>query len=90
MISNEDRQLLCALIDDLRLRGVHIVHLETGSVKVEIHVNPLSAGELPLAKESQESMLEKANLTPEQKATLEQQQADRDLFSDTDENDDDK
>ena len=94
MISDEDRQKLCALIDDLRLRGVHVIHIETASnsmlvpnVKLEIHVNPLSEGELPRAKSAQDAMIEKGNVTPEERAVLEQQQADRDLFNDR--NDDD-
>lgn len=94
MINDHDRQLLCTLIDDLRLRGVHVIHIETMShdksipdVKLEIHVNPLSDGELPRAKSAQDAMLEKGNITPEEKVELEQQQADRDLFNDR--NDDD-
>lgn len=92
MISDDARGRILKLVDALRLRGVHTVGLQTeNGEKLEIHMAPLAPGELPQAWDAKQDMLKEPSTTPEQRAKIEQEQADRDLFNDrnpTDEDDD--
>lgn len=92
MIDDKQRAEVLKLVDALRLRGVHTFGLQTeGGIKLEVHMAPLGPGELPQAWDAKEDMLKEPSTTPEQRAKIEQEQADRDLFNDrnpTDEDDD--
>lgn len=91
MIDEKQRVEILKLVDALRLRGVHTVGLQTEDLKLEVHMAPLAPGELPQAWDAKDDMLKEPSTTPEQRAKIEQEQADRDLFNDrnpTDEDDD--
>lgn len=39
MIEKEEREAIACLVDELRMRGVHVFHYEKGDLKLQIHVN---------------------------------------------------
>ena len=69
MIDDAQLRQLCVLVDEMRLRGVHVIHVEKGDMKLEFHVNSLAPGELPRSSEVKDRMLEDPATTPEQPAS---------------------
>jgi len=75
MISPEDRESLCCLVDEMRMRGVHIIHVERMGLKIEIHVNATTT-EGAVAAAVKHRLLNDPNTPEEVKQQLRQEEDD--------------
>lgn len=81
MISKEDRERLCELVDEMRMRGVQIIHIERDNLKLEFHVTAISA-EAAVSAAVKTRMLNDPNTPEEIKRQLRQEEDDEEAHDD--------